>query len=335
MNLSTKQKIAVIEKLTHEIYQFNSPSYTLLFLEEYTKQKKVDLCHFSHDEIMSFIKKLDSSILMEMYKDLFPKEAKKVEIGHKYHLSTDKLVLFFSHSHKNVKLVSSVKKNLEQTEWIECFVAHKDIEPAKDWEEEIKKYLECCHCVVPFLSKDFKQSKYCDQEVGFAVKRNIPIFPIRLDNTDPYGFIKHIQAVTAPKKSVDLLANQIEIFIFDKERSNLFRTAQPKIEKIIGALKNNFLNSTNVKMAESVLEQLEKFKKGQIPESYIDEIYAHWKQNKKINEVRNIEEKMGDFFQKHQKTIKNEADSKTTEDSLKNQVISNLKETTKTKEITL
>ena len=322
MNLNKKQRVIIITQLAEKLITFNKKN-ARLFLEEYTGQE-VNF-YFNYDAMIDFIKELKDPIIAEIYKALFPEEIKIFsETAHKYHLSTDKLVLFFSHSHKDVKLISSVKKILEQTEWIECFVAHKDTEPAKDWEEEIKKYLECCHCVVPFLSNDFKLSKYCDQEIGFAVKRNIPIFPIKLDNTDPYGFIKHIQATTVSEKRANVLANQIEKFIFDQKRSDLHHIAQPKIENITERLKNNFLNSTNVQMAESVLEQLDRFKQGQIPKPIVLEIHQNWKQIKKINEVKNIDEKINSFFKKHPKITEKESTHRAINNSLNNQIVNNL-----------
>ena len=186
-------------------------------------------------------------------------------------------------------LVISVKNILEKTDWIECFVAHKDIELSEEWEQEIKKYLERCHCLIAFLSEEFKSSHYCDQEVGIAVHRNIPIFQFTLDNTVSYGFIKHLQA--KPFKTPEDLANQIIKYIFNEEK-DLYQIAQPKFQKVVKTLKNNFLSSTNTQMAKSVLNQLMEFKPGQIETSFINEIQKYWKKNNKIKAVHDIDKKM-------------------------------------------
>ena len=311
MNLTKKQRIYIIKKLTTEVCENMGKEDGILFLEEYTKQNKEhrdtdnieqDLFEdfdFLYSDILNFIKDLENETIYKMYKDLFPEEAKTEFLENKkplYRLSTDKLVLFFSHSHKDVDRVTSVKNILEKTDWIECFVAHKDIKLSKKWEQEIKKYLECCHCLIAFLSENFRSSDYCDQEIGMAVHRDIPIFQFALDNTNSYGFIKHLQAKAFkdPKDS----ANQIEEYIFDKQEK-LYKIAWPKLQKTIETLKNNFLNSTNTQMAESVLNQLMELKAGQIKDQFINEIQDIWRQHSKIKEVKGIEKKMEAFFKKH------------------------------------
>ena len=308
MTFTTKHRVFIIKKLAMTINDMDQQD-GFLFLKEYTKQEKKSEegdyhdpfrdFYFSYSYIVQFIQGLDDTVIFEMYKDLFPEEMKELFVEKKpaYHLSIDKLILFFSHSHKDLKLVSSVKTILESTGWIECFVAHKDIDLAKEWEQEIKQYLECCHCLVAFLSKDFKSSSYCDQEIGVAIHRSIPICPFALDDTVPYGFIKHLQAKSF-SVSKDL-ADKIEEYIFKTE--SLYQVAQPKFEKTVEILKSNFLSSTNSQMAESVLDQLMVLKEGQIAKHLLGEIQKNWKQNNKIREVKDIDRKMEQFLQKHSK----------------------------------
>ena len=312
MNLTTKQRIYIIKKLADAITTNMDDSSGFLFLKEYIKEKELfytkddngEIYHiqFVYNDILWVVQSSNNATIFKMYKDLFPEEAKK-EFSEKkppYRLPTDNLVLFFSHSYKDVELVTSVKNILEKNDWIECFVAHKDIELSKKWEQEIKKYLSACHCFVAFISKDFKSSNYCDQEVGFAIQRDIPICSFTLDNTSIYGFIKHLQA--KPCKNPEGLANQIEKYILDKQ-GPLYQIAQPKLRGVIEALKNNFLNSSNTVMAESIFNQLMGFKSGQIENDIINEIQNNWIKTHKIKEVKGIEQKMEQFFKKHQKVI--------------------------------
>lgn len=48
---------------------------------------------------------------------------------------------------------------------------------------------------IPLVSKNFKLSEYTDQETGCAVCMNKKIIPIKLDTTNPYGFINKYQAL--------------------------------------------------------------------------------------------------------------------------------------------
>lgn len=106
-----------------------------------------------------------------------------------------KLRAFCSHVSAYRELVSSVKLQLGQY-YIDCFVAHEDIEPSKHWQEEIRSALVSCHVLLAFVTDGFHESNWTDQEVGFCVARGIPILPIKC-GMDPYGFISHIQAIRA------------------------------------------------------------------------------------------------------------------------------------------
>ena len=318
MNLTSAKKFKIVTKLAKKVVS-KGENDGFLFLKTYIEEEKQNEVlyegidqqpiYFSYKDISNCIHKLNNKTIIEMYKDEFSEEAKKEfseERKSSYYLPTDKLVLFFSHSHKDVDKIIRLKDILEKTNWIECFVAPKNIELSEEWEKEVKKYLECCHCLIAFLSKEFKSSSYCDQEVGFVVHRDIPIFQFTLDKTDSYGFIKHLQS--KPFKDPINSANQIEKYILNPEKQ-LYQIAQSKIKTAVETLKNNFLNSTNIKMAESVYDQLIGFKTGQIEASAISDIQKNWKHNSKIKEVEGIESKMEEFFKKHpQKESKNKKD---------------------------
>jgi hypothetical protein len=101
--------------------------------------------------------------------------------------------LFISHC-------SSVKADataLQQAlDWfgISGFVAHVDIEPSREWQEEIELALETMDSLAAMLTNDYSSSSWCDQEVGVALGRGCLVVPINVDR-DPYGFIGRTQAV--------------------------------------------------------------------------------------------------------------------------------------------
>jgi len=74
------------------------------------------------------------------------------------------------------------------------FVAHIDIEPSREWQEEIELALETMDALAAMLTKDYSQSSWCDQEVGVALGRGCLVVPIKID-LDLYGFIGRTQAV--------------------------------------------------------------------------------------------------------------------------------------------
>lgn len=102
--------------------------------------------------------------------------------------------LFISHrdAHKaNAKFLAEALEGYG----ISAFVAHDTIEPMSTWQNEILKGLETMEVMLAFVSDDFHDSTWVNQEIGFALGRNIPIVSLKLQNTDPSGFIGNIQAL--------------------------------------------------------------------------------------------------------------------------------------------
>ncbi|HMJ34823.1 MAG TPA: toll/interleukin-1 receptor domain-containing protein [Baekduia sp.] len=106
------------------------------------------------------------------------------------------LRVFVSHTTANKEVAGKLRDWMARV-GIECFVAHTDIEPTREWQDVIESALRTCHVVVALLTDDFSKSRWCDQEVGFAVGRGILIVPVRL-GVDPYGFIGKVQGLTLP-----------------------------------------------------------------------------------------------------------------------------------------
>ena len=101
--------------------------------------------------------------------------------------------VFISHTHTYQASAAILQSSLADL-GIASFVAHKDIEPTTQWEAEIIKALQSMHVLVALLTPDFMSSKWTDQEVGAAVGRGIPLFPVGM-GLSPYGFMERIQAI--------------------------------------------------------------------------------------------------------------------------------------------
>ncbi|WP_344004926.1 toll/interleukin-1 receptor domain-containing protein [Microbacterium paludicola] len=105
--------------------------------------------------------------------------------------------VFLSHKWEDAEWVSSLRSVLAKY-GITAFVAHKDITPSKQWREVIKAGLRSCHMMVAVLHDDFHKSQWCDQEVGWALGRGIPIATLRRSleferGTD--GFLEEVQDI--------------------------------------------------------------------------------------------------------------------------------------------
>ncbi|MGL5472830.1 MAG: toll/interleukin-1 receptor domain-containing protein, partial [Shewanella sp.] len=83
-----------------------------------------------------------------------------------------------------------------------------DIEPTKQWQEEIEAALHTMDALVAILMPGFQESRWCDQEVGFAVGRDVLVIPLR-KGLDPYGFIGKYQGIQAQNKTIGDVAEAI------------------------------------------------------------------------------------------------------------------------------
>jgi hypothetical protein len=124
--------------------------------------------------------------------------------------------LFLSHTNANKQLAAEIAARLAAF-GVDAFVAHDMIEPTKEWMDEIETALGTCDALAALLTEDFVASKWCDQEIGYAVARGILIVAIR-QGADPHGFIGKYQAV--PGDATPLAAHSIGTRIFETLRTN-------------------------------------------------------------------------------------------------------------------
>lgn len=124
--------------------------------------------------------------------------------------------LFISHRDTHKSQANELARVLEPY-GISSFVAHDTIEPMTEWQAEIRKGLDTMEIMLAFVTNDFHESVWTNQEIGFALVRNIPIISLKLQQSDPKGFIRDQQALKGrlddPATSVqaiyDLLAERL------------------------------------------------------------------------------------------------------------------------------
>jgi hypothetical protein len=119
--------------------------------------------------------------------------------------------VFLSHKADVKKKAAELKESMHSF-GASCFVAHQDIHPTKEWQEEIENALSSMDAFVALLTEKFHDSLWTDQEVGYALARGVPIIAVKL-GIDPYGFIGKFQALSsswdeAPEKVVSLLMTE-------------------------------------------------------------------------------------------------------------------------------
>lgn len=102
--------------------------------------------------------------------------------------------LFISHKDRHKGKANALASALEGY-GISSFVAHDTIEPTREWRREIMKGLETMEAMLVFLTDDFHESPFTNQEVGYALGASKPIISLKLEKRDPPGFIGHEQAL--------------------------------------------------------------------------------------------------------------------------------------------
>ena len=221
------------------------------------------------------------SIEMQLSEDDDWREKSGLVLPAKKHISDNALAriwksgcvrAFVTHKARNKRKAGELKDALERY-GVSCFVAHKDIEPTKEWIQEIENALFSMDVLVALMSEDFHASNWTDQEVGVAVGRHIPVIPIKI-GTDPYGFIGKYQALSGawtdiPKMAGDIFGIMVK---HSATREKIKRAA-------IDAFKNSFSFDDSKFYVTDVLPHFKK-----LDEPYIEQVVLAFGENGQIRD---------------------------------------------------
>lgn len=125
--------------------------------------------------------------------------------------------LFISHISKDKDKATRLKACLAPY-GISGFVAHEDIEPTLEWQNEIERALYSMHAFIAIHTKGFSQSVWTQQEVGFAVARGVKIISLKIGE-DPTGFISKQQALPRRDRSAEDIAKEVDSILGADERT--------------------------------------------------------------------------------------------------------------------
>lgn len=174
--------------------------------------------------------------------------------------------LFISHISKNKTSASNLQKAL--LDWgIHGFVAHEDIEPSKEWVSELYNALFSMDALCAILANGFRNSRWCDQEVGIALGQNKLCIPINKD-INPYGFLGRYQVLKAHNLDARSVALRVAEIIFADDRThgiycrNIIRL---------------FLNAKNIESAFKWINVINYFDKTE--KIYIEMLWKDYSKN--------------------------------------------------------
>ncbi|OJX56133.1 MAG: hypothetical protein BGO84_07640 [Dysgonomonas sp. 37-18] len=154
------------------------------------------------------------------------------------------------------------------------------------WANEIESALKTMHCLCAIITPEFNNSKWCDQEVGYALGRNILVIPIR-KGCDPYGLFGKVQGIQSNGKSANKLAEEI----FHILCSN--KISQKTYLKILAGL---LLNSKNNNEASKWLNLIKDIKS--MDNEIIEFIHSNYLKNDNLTDD-SILKIANEFFTKY------------------------------------
>jgi hypothetical protein len=193
--------------------------------------------------------------------------------------------LFIAHVATQKAVAHELKENLKHY-YVSCFVAHDDIEPTREWEEEIEKALRTMDALAALLSPDFHGSKWTDQEVGFAVGTGRLVLPLRF-GLDPYGFIAKYQGY----QIADVSGTAAEDIVKILARNGATALTMAR------ALVKRLENSPSWERAKSSMTLLEEC--AVIDEDLLQRIEAAEHANMQVREAWTVPDRIRSLVQRH------------------------------------
>jgi Mg-chelatase subunit ChlD len=92
--------------------------------------------------------------------------------------------VFISHSSRDEGIAVAMCDRLERA-GIRCWMASRDILPGQTFAGSISEAIDDSRLMLVVLSKDASKSEHVLNEVNGAVERQLPILPVKVDDSDP------------------------------------------------------------------------------------------------------------------------------------------------------
>ena len=238
-------------------------------------------------------------------------ENKDIEFIKKNIFIGKQLRIFISYSDKDKKIASAIKKGFNYY-GVEAFLAHDDIMIGQEWRDTILRNLKQFDIFVSILSKNFMESNWTDQEVGFAISRGTTIIPISIDGTLPYGFLEMFQTLFKFEcKEYDKPYSNEKILNCNESIFEIIKIITNKIdlrENLKDSLIKDMTNIENYRNAEkylTLLISLEPFNKEQI-----NEIIKQGIENNQIYSATKCKIILKELIEKHDSQIESDLKEK-------------------------
>lgn len=144
--------------------------------------------------IIDFLSDCEDDVLQEMA-DFLEQSFHPVEPIVNSGNSATRPKLFITHLDTHRQIATQIKDALE-VEGIRGFVAHEDIQDNALWRSSIKEELKESHGLLVIVTEGIENSVWCQQEIGWAMSRGIPLMAINFLSRAPnLGFLSDYQFI--------------------------------------------------------------------------------------------------------------------------------------------
>lgn len=203
------------------------------------------------------------------------------------------LRLFVTHTHENRQLAGDLKRAFDLY-GIDAFVAHDDIAPTREWENEIIVALRSCNVLVALLSADAPASAWVDQECGWAMARDIPIISVDVGIV-PYGFLGRYQALPSRGREAHEVARDIVQTLLQNPRTYW---------TLVEGMVTRFEQSGHFHEANRLFVLLDQLQLSGLTEEHLDRIETAFKTNYEVKEAHEVKRGLSDFLARHRAALK-------------------------------
>lgn len=211
--MKTIERLSLIDRIGRELQSRMRYAEIAIFLRDFGVDTTKETSQINSKWVYT------KELLADEKPDTILRIADELGIPHGYTVTPTKRVTestFWEPNHFRLFLshLSSFKKQTGRLQaalrkyGISAFVAHVDIEPTKEWQDEIEAGLYSMDAMAAILIPGFKDSNWTDQEVGIAIGRGVLIIPI-IRGLTPYGFIGKFQGLQAAGKTVAQVAREV------------------------------------------------------------------------------------------------------------------------------
>jgi len=214
--LDPGERVELIQSLAAALVEGGDWSSIELILSEFGAPD-TNNWHSNKDYSVARLRKSDDGILLALNTYLHSDDENKPESGTGDQTAVGpwregEFRLFLSHTSDHKIFAHGVTETLRNDFGIDAFVAHDAIKPSRAWEQEIEVALATCDGLLALVTPDFISSKYCDQEVGYVMGRNLPVLAAMM-GAKPHGFVGKWQGL--PVKSGPTAAIELAETVFD------------------------------------------------------------------------------------------------------------------------